>query len=124
MITARWVFVFNSPSYAVGLDICPEAVPYDGWLDLVTFQAASFWQGLVLVSSVLVGQHRRLAGAESSRVRCLRIEAEAKVKYQVDGDPGGDLPVEIRVLPEHLRVIVPQVWLDRHSSGTSAQSGG
>ena len=116
MITARWVFVFNSPSYAGGLEICPEAVPYDGWLDLVTFQESSFWRGLVLVGSVLLGQHGNSPGPRSLRVRGLRIEAEARVKYQVDGDPGGDLPVEIRVLPERLRVIVPQAWLDRHSA--------
>jgi YegS/Rv2252/BmrU family lipid kinase len=124
VVTARWVFVFNCPSYAVNLEICPEAVPYDGCLDLVTFQEASFWQGLALVGSVLVGQHRRRAGAEWTRAKCLRIEAESTVKCQVDGDPGGDLPVEVRVLPEHLRVIVPRVWLDRRLADAPAKSGG
>jgi diacylglycerol kinase family enzyme len=36
----------------------------------------------------------------------LRIESDEPVPYQLDGDPGGLLPVDVEVLPERLRLVV------------------
>jgi diacylglycerol kinase (ATP) len=41
-------------------------------------------------------------------VRRLRIESNETVPYQLDGDPGGVLPLEIEVLPGRLTMIVPR----------------
>ena len=35
------------------------------------------------------------------------IRADEEVAYQLDGDPGGMLPVEIEVLPGRVTLIVP-----------------
>jgi diacylglycerol kinase family enzyme len=35
------------------------------------------------------------------------------VPYQLDGDPGGELPVEIRVLPGRLALLVDRTWAVR-----------
>jgi diacylglycerol kinase (ATP) len=37
----------------------------------------------------------------------VRIESDVPVPYQLDGDPGGYLPLEIEVLPNRLTLIVP-----------------
>ena len=49
---------------------------------------------------VIWKSHLRLADANLSRSRSLRIEAAdgADVAYQVDGDFGGTLPVDVDVL--------------------------
>jgi diacylglycerol kinase (ATP) len=44
------------------------------------------------------------------QTRRLRIEAAGAAPYQLDGDPGGELPVEIRVLPRRLTLLVPRPW--------------
>jgi diacylglycerol kinase family enzyme len=45
------------------------------------------------------------------QVRRIRIDSDAEVPFQLDGDPGGTLPVEIEVLPQRLNMIVPKKWL-------------
>ncbi len=114
-ITAHFVFVFNAPSYATGLSICPKAVPYDGYLDVVTFEAGSFWKAILHLSAIMLGRHQNLPGVRMVRTRMLEIEAEQPVPFQVDGDPGGHLPLSVRVLPERLRMVVPQTWIDRQT---------
>lgn len=106
-LAAHWVFVFNVPSYAVGLRIAPMASPVDGKLDIASFTGDSFWHGLYHFSAVMLGQHQSLEGFQAVRATHLRIESDQQVPYQVDGDPGGFLPVEVRILPERLSLLVP-----------------
>jgi diacylglycerol kinase family enzyme len=116
-ITAHWVFVFNTPSYAVGLGICPDANPFDGELDLVTFRGGSFWQGLLHLGNVLMRRHRGRASVKCLRTGCLRITSDRSVPVQLDGDPWGELPVDIRILPERLTAVVPQEWTTPRQMG-------
>src|SRR5690606_19824908 len=109
-IDAHWVFVFNTPSYAVGLGICPDANPFDGQLDLVTFRGGSFWRGLWHLGSVLMRRHRGRPSVQCLRTGCLRIRSDRPVPVQLDGDPWGELPVEIRALPGRLTAVVPPEW--------------
>jgi diacylglycerol kinase family enzyme len=109
--TAHWAFVFNTPVYAVGLAICPQADPQDGLLDVVTFQGGSLWQGLKHFTSVLRRCHHKSRSVQVARARFIRIESlGGTVPIQIDGDPGGSLPVEIEVQPRRLRLIVPEDW--------------
>lgn len=106
-LDCHWGFVFNAPSYAAGLQIVSDADPSDGRLDLATFAGGSFWHGLWQFSAVVLQQHRQLPDFKLSRTQRVRIESDQEnVPYQVDGDPGGNLPVEIEVLPQHLKLIV------------------
>jgi diacylglycerol kinase family enzyme len=61
---------------------------------------------------VIWGSHLRLSDAKLSRSSKLRIEAAdgGDVAYQMDGDFGGLLPVDIDVLDGGLRLLVmPEV---------------
>ncbi len=104
---ARWLFAFNLPCYGGGLRLAPRAKGTDGLLDVCTFLRGSLWHGLRYAAAVLAGLHPRLADCTVGRVRKLTITSEAEVPYQLDGDPGGMLPVEIEVLPKRLTLIVP-----------------
>lgn len=107
-ISARWVFVGNLPRYAGGLRILPNADGNDGLLDLCTFKEGSIWNGLRYLSGVIMGQHQSWEDCTTKRARFLRIESESsEVPFQMDGDPGGVLPVEIRILPGRLTLLVP-----------------
>lgn len=104
----RWLFAFNLPCYGAGLQIAPEADGSDGLLDICTFRHGGLWHGLYYTAAVLTGTHQRLTDFTRRRVAWLRVTSESKVPYQLDGDPGGFLPVEIEVLPKRLTLIVPQ----------------
>lgn len=106
-ITARWAFVANLPRYAGGLRIAPRASGSDGLLDVCTFKEGSLWNGLRYLSGIWLGQHESWDDCVTVRATRVRIDAAGDVPYQLDGDPGGNLPVDIEVLPQRLTLLVP-----------------
>jgi YegS/Rv2252/BmrU family lipid kinase len=113
-IAARWVFVVNLPRYAGGLNFAPQASGSDGLLDVCTFKEGSLWSGLVYLSGVMLGQHETMQDFARVQTRRLRIESSAPVSYQLDGDPGGELPVEIDCLPGRLTLLATPEWAGQH----------
>jgi len=112
-IAARWVFVVNLPRYAGGLSFAPQASGTDGLLDVCTFKEGSLWSGLVYLSGVMLGQHESMEDFGRVQTRHLRVESASQAPFQLDGDPGGDLPVEIRALPGRLTLLVSPQWAER-----------
>ena len=111
-LAARWVFVVNLPRYAGGLNFAPQASGTDGLLDLCTFKEGSLWYGLVYLGGVMLGQHEGMQDFTRVQTRRLRVEAAEHVPYQLDGDPGGELPVEIGIEPRRLTLLVSQSWAE------------
>jgi diacylglycerol kinase (ATP) len=103
----RWLAAFNLPCYGGGLQLAPHADGDDAQLDLCGYRGGSFIRFLMLASAVYLRQHRRMGNWMERKIRRVRIESDAPVAYQLDGDPGGMLPVEIEVLPKRLTLIVP-----------------
>jgi diacylglycerol kinase family enzyme len=106
-LVVRWLFAFNLPCYGGGLRIAPRADGSDGLLDVCMFRRGNSWHALRYVGAVLLGRHQQLADCTVRRAARLRITAEDVVPYQLDGDPGGTLPVEIESLPGRLTLIAP-----------------
>lgn len=106
-LNAKWAFVFNFPPYAMGLQIQPDAVGHDGKLNLMTFSRSNLFHGLRYFFGVLMHRHRTWRDIHEEPTTWLRLEADEPVPYQLDGDPGGFLPLEIKVLPSRLRLVVP-----------------
>ena len=102
-----WLFAFNLPRYAANLDFCPQAVGNDGWLDLCAFQRGGLMTGLGYLWRLWRGTHQKLSDFRHLRSQRFRLTSTGRVPYQIDGDPGGYLPLEIEVLPNRLTVIVP-----------------
>jgi diacylglycerol kinase (ATP) len=113
-IVARWVFVVNLPRYAGGLSFAPQASGTDGLLDVCTFKEGSLWSGLVYLSGVMLGQHEAMEDFGHVQTRRLTIESTGPAPYQLDGDPGGELPVEIGILPRRLTLLTSHPWAERN----------
>jgi len=103
----RWAFAFNLPLYGWGLPLGCGADATDGMLDVCTFRHGSLWHGLRYLAAAQFHWQRRLPDCVVARATRLRITAEQPVPYQLDGDPGGYLPLEIEVLPKRLTLIAP-----------------
>lgn len=115
---AAWLFVFNVPKYAASLDFCPQANPTDGRLDVCTFKCSGQRAGLKYLCKLWRGTHQGLEDFEHHQVRSLKLEAPLDrlgnpitVHYQLDGDPGGVLPLTVDILPARLKLIVPEPTL-------------
>jgi diacylglycerol kinase (ATP) len=112
-ICARWVFVVNLPRYAGGLSFAPQASGTDGLLDVCTFKEGSLWNGLWYLSGVMLGQHHAMQGFQRIQTARLHIDSAEPAPYQLDGDPGGLLPIEMGVVPERLTLVVSPDWARR-----------
>ena len=109
-VLARWVFVFNLPRYGWGLQMTPDADCGDGLLDVCTFGKGSLWHGLRYLGAVQFGAwHGRFGDCAIRQAGRIRVTSDRPVAYQLDGDPGGQLPVEIEVLPHRVTLVVPPV---------------
>ncbi|MCY2988616.1 MAG: diacylglycerol kinase family lipid kinase [Planctomycetota bacterium] len=109
-IRAKWAFAFNLPRYAGGLGLAPWADGSDGLLDVCAFTRGSLWHGLRYLLGILLRRHRTWRDCVTLQTEWLKVASEAPVPYQLDGDFAGYLPVEIRVLPKRLTLLVPQGW--------------
>jgi diacylglycerol kinase family enzyme len=105
--TAHWAFAVNMPVYAAGLTVAPQAAADDGLFDVCTFNGGSLWHGLKYVGHIMLRRHQRLSAYKSQQATWVRIEADEPVPYQLDGDPGGMLPLEITMLPGRITLLVP-----------------
>jgi diacylglycerol kinase family enzyme len=102
------VFVFNLPSYGLGLPIAPQARADDGWLDLCVFKRPGRWNLARYLLAVLAGLQEKLPDFEHRRVRRVRLSSEQNMPVQTDGDAAGCLPVAIEVVPGALSLVVPE----------------
>jgi len=72
------------------------------------FSRRGFWNGLNYFFHVLSRRHQYLRSTAIRRFRRLEIESDEPVHYELDGDPGGMLPLTIEVVPQRLRLLIPQ----------------
>ena len=105
-IRAKWAFIVNLPPYAGGLRLAPSASPADGLLDVCTFEHGSWWKGLTYLLGVALEQHASWREFQWIQTQRVRIEADDSVPYQLDGDPGGVLPLDIETAPQRLRLLI------------------
>ena len=104
-IHTRWAFVLNVPRYALGLKFVAEGDCTDGQLDLCCFRGGHWWNGICYFIGVVFGWHRSWRDTHVEQATSILIESDEAVPYQLDGDPGGELPVRIRVLPGRLTFV-------------------
>ena len=103
--TGKLVIASNCRHYGGIFKPAPGASPADGLLDLVAIRSYGLW-GLVGAGVyALLGVPQRPSRARVLRLSSLRLESDHDVPFEVDGEPVGRLPVEIRVRPGALRIV-------------------
>lgn len=106
-IEAKFCFVFNLPRYGLGLPFAPEADGTDGLLDVCAFRRGSFYHELRYLIAVAMNRHHKLIDCTKLKASRMKIETGGCVPFQLDGDPGGWLPLEIDVMRQRATLIVP-----------------
>ncbi|MBL8854859.1 MAG: hypothetical protein JNK57_12910 [Planctomycetaceae bacterium] len=103
--TAPWVFIANLPLYAGGLSIVPHAQPADGLLDVACFSGVGRIRGLFYALCIALRRHTKCRDYSAFLARRITIESSEVTGYQVDGDYGGQLPLEIEILPARIKLL-------------------
>ena len=107
VLEGHWVFVFNFNRYARGLPVAADADPRDGLLDVCVFRGTSLLKNMGHAATVMLGAHGPWSGCVRVRATQVRISSEAAVPIQIDGDPGGQTPVDVHIVPRGVRLFVP-----------------
>jgi diacylglycerol kinase (ATP) len=97
----------NAQLYGGITRIAPKAKVDDGILDLVILKGSGIGSTALHVVRVLLGLHLSDPQVNFYSVRAVTVEGK-NLPVQVDGEPIGFTPVEIRVRPRALRVLVPK----------------
>lgn len=122
-ISARWAFISNLPCYGGGIKPGSQACGDDGLLDLCAIRHGGFFRAMQYLPYLLLGRPQDLTDCTLQRSRKIHIEcATENVPYQVDGDPGGYLPLTIEVLPRRIRLVVPRRFAELQAATNLAQT--
>jgi len=106
--TDAWLAVVaNASRYTYSWRLAPDARIDDGYLNLCLFHTRSPVQTAGQVAATLLGKHATYPGVFHVRARELRFECQPPVCVQLDGDPAGETPVDLRAAPGSLTVVVP-----------------
>lgn len=101
-----FVLISNTSSYANILHLAPDARIDDGNFETYLFPTGGRWE---FCRAVVRGVLRHLPGGpvQMRRGRSVKVESDEAVPYQVDGDPGGETPVEAVMADDQYRLVVP-----------------
>lgn len=101
------IAVGNTRSYGGGMPVCPDADPHDGLLDVTHIGPVGRMRLLRLFPRLLRGTHVRLREVTTMRGTEIDVSAPGLVVY-ADGERIGTDSVRIRVIPDALRILLPQ----------------
>ncbi len=101
------VMIANLPQYGTGFPLVPEARGDDRLLDVLCLPCASRAELGTLLALAADQRHLHVAGAVRMTGALVRVTAAEPIPVQIDGDPGGTLPLEARLHERQIRLIRP-----------------
>lgn len=110
---AHTVMVINvGEIHGTGIALGEHLSPHDGKLDLAIATPDSMRGVLRLLFRILT---RRFDGSNELRyfsASRLRVDARPPLKLEIDGEPIGETPFEVEVVPNGSRLVVPVEYLE------------
>jgi diacylglycerol kinase family enzyme len=99
-----FVVVSNCHFYGGSHEMTPFAEVDDGLLDILIYKGRTQLGLARFVLHLFSKQHLRLKHVRYYRVRRVDMRAEKRTLVQIDGDPMGELPVSIEILPKAVKM--------------------
>ena len=95
----------NTAWFGGGMQICPDAEPTDGLLDVITLGSIGRLAFARWLPTVFRGTHTRHDAVRAGRAAAVTVETGEPL--WADGEPFGEAPVRLVVAPGALRLLVP-----------------
>lgn len=104
-----FVVVGNISRYCIGLGVHRYADPGDGLLDVVIYKCRSWPRMLKHSVNTFIGRHPACGDVIYKQGKHIQISGpDTSVCTEIDGDPGPDLPLDIKIIPRAVCVLVPK----------------
>lgn len=117
-----FVLVGNGRFYGGPLVLFREAALDDGLLDVVVFKNQSHWDVVRYVQAILFQAHPELPDVEYFQTSSLRVESNADLPVELDGEITGCVPVDFRFAERRLCVLAPPSRRKMRKSAASKSS--
>lgn len=104
----RGIVIFGNISrYALGLPILQLANYGDGLLDVCIYRCSN--KPVLLLNSLLtvLKSHRKSKNVIYKQCKRIKIYSDSPLKTELDGDPGPELPLEVTIIPQAVKILVP-----------------
>ena len=102
------VFVGNTSRYAIGLNICKNADFGDGLLDVCIMKCHDQAHLIGHSINVVFKKHTHSRSVIYTQGQSIQVTpADGPVYCQIDGDPGPELPADIKVIPQAIQILIP-----------------
>jgi diacylglycerol kinase (ATP) len=102
------VVVANGRFFGGGMQICPEAKPDDGLLDVLTIGDVTKRDLVQTMPKIYRGTHLPHPKAELLRGAAVTVTSDTAIPIQLDGEQPGTTPARFEVVPGALRLRVPR----------------
>lgn len=102
------VAVANGTHFGGGMNVAPDADPFDGLFDVCLVQKVGRPRFLSLLPSFVKGRHVNKSVVSMFRTGELYIESDREYPLNLDGELGSKTPVRYYIEKGALRVLVPQ----------------
>ena len=107
-IGADFAFIIgcNTIHTGKGMRMAPLARLNDGLIDLIIVRKVSRFKLLKLFPKVFSGKHIGDPGVDYRQVKQFKIMSEDKSQLNLDGEVLGSTPVEVKILPKEVEMLI------------------
>jgi len=109
------LLVLNMRPYAAMLTPVPDASATDGLLDVVVLRGSGALRMARWSARALCGRLLHDSAVTRLRATRLRVETYTPIPLEIDGDVGGETPVDMLVRPRALRILRPDAHDERRT---------
>jgi diacylglycerol kinase (ATP) len=103
--------ICNTSYYGNGIKICAEADPTDGFFDIMYSSGISALRAIYIFAKAMIGI--RISPKAVTRIKAKKIiiepsdDDQTPPVIQADGEAVGQTPLEIKIIPKALDIIMP-----------------
>lgn len=113
LFLAHTVMVINiGEIYGTGLAIGKSVSPHDGKLDLAVAMSHTAWGFIKLLFRILFGRFTGSPDLKYLSASHLKVEAHPPLKLEIDGEPIGETPFEVEVVPNGAHLVVSRDYIE------------
>ncbi len=89
--------------------VAPKGSVIDGKLDVFIMATKNIWEFLFAISQIIFKTHKKTSNIIYGQVKNIKIEAQDKKLVHIDGEPFSESTLDISVMPQALKVVVPEL---------------